>query len=144
MLFTRGAIFAILVASSSNVFADIVIISNATLGNKQISKDNICNLYLGNAVTLPGVKDVTVVDQDSAQSIKPLFYKSVCNVELPDLNAKWTKKVFTGEARRPISLKDDLEVISFVRKTPGSIGYVNSTSQLPDQLQIIYTSPMTK
>jgi ABC-type phosphate transport system substrate-binding protein len=46
----------------------------------------------------------------------------------------WQRRMATGLVPPPVKTSDE-EIVSFVASTPGAIGYVSSTTPLPDSVR---------
>lgn len=61
------------------------------------------------------------VDKVAAQQS---FLAAFLQTNLRSYQARWTRKVFREGIRPPLVKGSDAEVMSFVRSTPGAIGYL--------------------
>lgn len=121
---------ALFILVTTSATADIVVVANPSVDQKQLTVEMLSNLYLGKTPTIPGSNEIQVVDLDSKSATRKAFYRRVCNKSQSELNAYWSRVLFTGEARRPKELANNETVIEFVSKTPLSIGYVGSETPL--------------
>ena len=97
-------------------------------------------------VTNPGVtlavsdiRDVYVGEKQFAGSIKLVpvdngsvrdqFLAAIVKVDAGKYNSIWAKKGFREGLTPPASKATDSEVVDFVRKTPGAVGYVGDASK---------------
>lgn len=99
--------------------ADVYVIANPSV---DISADHIRDVFIGERLLATGVKLVPV-DNAVAQSE---FLSKVILLELSAYNAIWAKKGFNDGLNPPDMKLSDSDVILYVRKTPGAIGYVTS------------------
>lgn len=104
--------------------ADPVFITNET-APATVTKDDVKNILLGTktkwdsgtlikvAVLAEGAIYDTVIQQYAERT--------------PDQFERfWKKQVFTGKGIAPESFKTDAEVLAYVAKTPGAIGFIGS------------------
>jgi hypothetical protein len=99
--------------------AEIVVISNS--GGK-ISAADVRDVYLGEKQFADSVKLVPV-DNGVLQAD---FLAKAIKMEFGRYNTAWTKKSFRDGIAAPPVKSGDAEVIEFVKRTPGAVGYVSS------------------
>jgi hypothetical protein len=103
------------------VHADIYVIANASV---DLSAEDIRDVFIGEKLLATGVKLVPV-DNAAAQTE---FLSKVMLLDLNKYNSIWTKKGFRDGLNAPDVKASDTDVILYVKKTPGAIGYVSSLS----------------
>lgn len=81
---------------------------------------DIRDVYLGEK-QLSGDLRLVPVDNVAAQEA---FLAAILQTTLRNYQARWTRKVFREGIRPPQVSGSDAEVMSFVRSTPGAIGYL--------------------
>jgi hypothetical protein len=106
--------------------ADVKMIANSSVAASAISAGDI--------------KDVFLLDKDSLGSshVEPVltkggatheaFIKEYLGKNDTALQAFYRSLVFTGKASMPKSLASDAEVVAYVAKTKGAIGYVSNAA----------------
>jgi len=87
-----------------------------------ISAEDVRDIYLGDKQFQGGVKLVPV---DNA-ALQQQFLAKVMELDAARYGAVWAKKAFREGLSAPARKSNDLEVIEFVRRTPGAVGYVAS------------------
>lgn len=98
--------------------ADIYVIANT---NTSIGAADIREIYMGEKQFSGAVK-ITPIDNSACQDI---FLSKVLKMDLAKYVSSWTKKSFR-DALVPPSIKSiDMEVLEYVRRTPGAVGYVS-------------------
>ena len=68
------------------------------------------------------------VDQNEGAATRGEFYKKVANKDAAQLNAYWSKLIFTGQGQPPKAVGGDDAVIELVSKNPNMIGYVSGAA----------------
>jgi ABC-type phosphate transport system substrate-binding protein len=104
--------------ASALAHAELYIICNSTL---QIDSGEVKEIFKGDK-TFSGSTKLVPVDNAAAQDA----FLSMMGMEASRYNTIWTKKSFREGLIPPTVKAGDIEVIEFVRKTPGSIGYVST------------------
>ena len=87
-----------------------------------LSGDDIRNVYLGEKQLAGSLRLVPV----SNSAIQEDFLSKVLQTDEPKYQARWIRKRFREGLTPPPTLGSDAEVISFVRSTPGAVGYVST------------------
>jgi ABC-type phosphate transport system substrate-binding protein len=113
-----AAIFLLLASTLANA-AGVVVIANP---NVSVSADDVRDIFLGEKQFAGDVK-LIVVDNAAMQNT---FLSQVMQMDVNKYNGIWTKKSFRDGLTPPAVKSGDAEVSEFIKRTPGSIGYVSS------------------
>ena len=107
---------------------DFVVIANASLTDRTISASDLKQIYLGTKTSLDGRHVEPVIAQSGP------FHEQFVSVCLGKTEAGlrnyFRNLVFSGKGNMPRSFATSAEVVSFVSRTPGAIGYVDSEANL--------------
>jgi len=115
---------SILAASAG---AQVIVIANASVKASGVSKDDLKDVFTGNATTLKdGSKVVPVLLKGGPANEE--FLKAYVGKADTAYRAGWRSLVFSGQASMPKSLDDDAAAVAFVAHTPGTIGYIDKAS----------------
>jgi hypothetical protein len=118
---------AFLLGASAQCFAQLVVVAHPSAA---IAADDVREIYLGEKQFQGSVKLVPV---DNA-ALREQFLARVMKMDGARYGAVWTKKAFRDGLSAPAVKSGDVEVIEFVRRTPGAVGYVGSP---PPDLRIV-------
>lgn len=88
----------------------------------QVTPGDIRDIFVGNKQFAGGTKLVPI-DNGPAQDA---FLATTLKMEASRYNTIWTKKSFREGMIPPTVKSGDLDVVEFVKKTPGAVGYVSS------------------
>jgi len=99
--------------------ADVFVISNSGI---IISAGEVKDVFLGEKQFAGGTKLVPV---DNA-ALQASFLSKYMNLAADKYNSMWTKKSFRDGLTPPAVKQSDAEVIEYVKRTPGAVGYVSS------------------
>jgi hypothetical protein len=113
--------------SASLSAAELYIISNSGVS---IEPTAIKGIFLGDTQFSGSVK-LDVTDNNAAQSI---FLAKALGIDKAKYDALWVKKSFRDGINQPPTRGSDGEVLEFVKKTPGAVGYVITA---PEGVKII-------
>jgi ABC-type phosphate transport system substrate-binding protein len=100
--------------------ADVVVIANPGI---EISSDEVKDVFLGEK-QFAGSTKLDVIDNSALQDS---FLSKVMHMDAVKYRSIWTKKSFRDGLTPPAVKTSDAEVIEYVKRTPGAIGYVSST-----------------
>ena len=99
--------------------ADIVVISHP---GTSISAGDVKDIFLGEKQFAGGTKLLPV---DNA-SLQDSFLSKFLDMPKSKYSSAWTKKSFRDGLSPPEMKSGDSEVIDFVKRNPGAVGYVSS------------------
>jgi ABC-type phosphate transport system substrate-binding protein len=112
---------------STSAGGQAIVIANASVKASGVSKDDLKDVFTGNATTLKdGSKVVPVLLKDRPANEE--FLKEHVGKGDTAYRAGWRSLVFSGQASMPKSLDDDAAAVAFVAHTPGTIGYIDKAS----------------
>jgi ABC-type phosphate transport system substrate-binding protein len=116
--FARGLAGALLLAVPP-AFAQHYVITNAAT---TLSPAEVREVFLGEKQFAGGTK-LAPVDSLTGQEE---FLAKVLAMDRVKYSAVWTKKAFREGLVQPPQKSGDTEVLDFVRRTPGAVGYVGT------------------
>lgn len=128
MKYTRmllaAAGFAILISSSA-LATDIKVIANASVKVDSISAAALKRIYLEEENSLDDGTSVEPVIQKDGR-VHQSFLQQYLGKSDDDLQTYYRTLVFTGKGSMPKELASDSEVVAYVARTKGAIGYVDA------------------
>ena len=113
-----AVLLALLLPQLANA-ADVVVISHP---GTTLSAGDVKDVFLGDKQFAGGTK-LTPVDNASLQEN---FLSKFLDMSRNKYSSAWTKKSFRDGLTPPAMKSGDAEVIDYVRRTPGAVGYVSS------------------
>ncbi len=117
--------------------ADVVVITNPS-GPDAMDANQVRDLFIGRSKSLPNGQTADPIDLESGQALREEFHTKVTGRSQAQLNAFWSKQVFTGKGQPPRTLSSTAAVKSAVASTPGAIGYIDS-SEVDDSVKVVLT-----
>lgn len=100
--------------------ADVVVIANS---GTQIGAADVTDIFLGEKQFAGSTKLIPV---DNA-AVQAAFLDKVMKLDAAKYNSKWAKKSFRDGLNPPAVKSADAEVVDFVKRTPGAVGYVSGS-----------------
>ena len=104
--------------------AELVVVVDARSPVTHLSQAEVVNIFMGRYRQLPGGDTAYPVDQPKSSEMRADFYQRLVEKYPSEINAYWARLHFSGAARPPASSDDGGEVLSYVLRTRGGIGYV--------------------
>ena len=118
-------VMTIVVAVSNLSAAELKVIANPSVGASAVSADELKSVFL---ITKTSLSDGSHVEPvlEKGGAIHEAFLKEYLGKSDSALQTYYRSLVFTGKASMPKTLGADAEVVSYVAKTKGAIGYVST------------------
>lgn len=116
ILRTVAAVAGLLAGGAAH--AELYVIAHPSA---QVTPGEIRDIFVGNKQFSGGTKLVPI-DNGPVQDV---FLATALKMEASRYNTIWTKKSFREGMIPPTVKSGDIDVLEFVRKTPGAIGYVS-------------------
>lgn len=88
------------------------------------------NIFLGKVIEVGGVA-VTVVNARGGSALRGRFLRTYLERDDEKYTAYWTVRRYLGKGAPPAELAGGAEVIRFVERTPGAIGYIDEADLRP-------------
>lgn len=111
-----------LVAALSSLASDVKVIANASVNADVISAHELKNIFLGQENRLAGAHVEPVLEKNGPAH--EAFLREYLRQNDSDLQAYYRALVVTGRGEMPKELGSDAEVVAYVARTRGAIGYV--------------------
>lgn len=114
---------------------DVLIICNQDVPVEQLNRQEIKDIFLGkNKLWDDKTKIIIVTLKDKNDQLP--FLKKFIRKSSSQFKNYWRKMVFTGKGKIPKSFDTIEEMLAYVAKTKGAIGYVGSTI-LDEKVKVI-------
>jgi ABC-type phosphate transport system substrate-binding protein len=106
------------------------VIVNPSVTGRAITRDVLAQIYLGGASRWGNGDLIAAVDLSSTSPIRRAFSEQVLGMSVDGVRFHWLRRIAAG-LRPPLSKPADAEVIAFVARQPGGVGYVSAATPLP-------------
>jgi TonB family protein len=103
---------------------EVKVIANPSVKAETISAAELRSLFLEEKITLDGTRIEPVLEKSGAAHIR--FVQEYLGKNQEDLEMYYRSRVFSGQASMPKELGSDAEVVAYVARTRGAIGYVSA------------------
>lgn len=128
-LLAPAASFCVATNADELPAAELYVIANPGV---ELSTNDIRDVYLGEKLLAGNVKLVPV-DNSEAQA---QFLAKVMLLDRAKYESIWIKKGFRDGLQAPSSKPTDTEVIAYVRRVPGAVGYVSKMILTPSSMGV--------
>lgn len=118
--------------------ADIAIIVNTANPLRQVSAQQLSDFYLGRARAFPSGEYALIFDLPRGHPLRDKFFAGLTGMSPQQVNAYWSRLMFTGQVLPPQPLPDERAMLDIVRRNPGAIGYVHADN-LDAGVRVIFT-----
>jgi ABC-type phosphate transport system substrate-binding protein len=113
-----------LALAAQGAFAsDVKIIANSSVGASDVSAEDLKNIFLSTKTSFGDSHVEPVLEKSGAAH--EAFLKDYLGKTDSALGSYYRGLVFTGKGTMPKTLASDAEVVAYVSKTKGAIGYVS-------------------
>jgi hypothetical protein len=125
-----------LLGAGAAVNAEPVVVVNAASTTQQLSQDEVINIFLGRYRSLPNGGSAIPIDQPESTLLRADFYRRLVNKELNEINAYWSRLIFSGRTLPPLQASSASDVIRLLVANPGGVAYVER-SQVDKRFRIV-------
>jgi len=126
-LIASSTLFLAVCMFAARAGAQVIVIANSSVKATSVSKDDLRDVFTGNAAAFKdGSKVVPVLQKDGPANEG--FLKEYINKGDAAFRAGWRSLVFSGQAIMPKSLDDDAAVAAFVAHNPSAVGYIDKST----------------
>lgn len=106
--------------------AELVVVVNARCGVAAMTRNEVVNIFFGrNRQFFNGV-EAQPVDMADSHSDRERFYAGLVGKDLSEVNAYWSRQVFSGRMQPPPKVASPEEVLKWVISHPGGSASSNS------------------
>jgi ABC-type phosphate transport system substrate-binding protein len=130
-----GALFVLMAASAQAQSAKIVAHAATDVG--ELSSAAAARIFLKQELKFASGARAVPVDLAKTSPVRAAFSKEVLGKAVSAVEQFWIQQVFAGKETPPVSKATDAEVLDFVKATPGAIGYVAASAELPSGVKVI-------
>ncbi len=132
-------VFALLV--SVNVLpaqdGSFTVVVNSSNPSTTMSKQQVRLIFLKKTSKWENGTKAVPVDQAEDRTVRRSFTSAVHGKKVSAIKSYWQKMIFSGRATPPSEKSSDSEVLAFVARNPGAIGYVSSGTSLGSRVKAV-------
>lgn len=117
--------------------AELVVIVNARSGVAVMTRNEIVNIFFGRYREFFNGVEVQPVDLADSHPDRARFYKGLVGKDLSDVNAYWSRQMFSGRMQPPVKVNTPDEILKWVASHPGGIGFVE-LAKADARVRVVY------
>jgi ABC-type phosphate transport system substrate-binding protein len=136
----KSLLLASLMMLTHTGFADLVIVANSNSGIQRLSKSEVINIYLGRYRRLDNGATAVPIDLSSNEESKATFYRLLVDKNLAEINAYWSRLVFSGKTRPPKQIDNVDDALTFVANNPDALIYIER-ADINSEVMIVFEWP---
>jgi ABC-type phosphate transport system substrate-binding protein len=129
------SVFSLLAAHCA--IADVAIVVHPS-NTSTFDKKTIKKIFLGKKKSFSNGRSIILLSSPPTSAATKEFNKKVIGKSSNQVNAYWSKMIFTGKGTPPQSLPSKEDIISAITANPDAIGYVDS-SGITDAVKTVAT-----
>ncbi len=106
--------------------------------NSSFDKSTIKKIFLGKTKSFSNGRAAILISASSKDPVTDEFNKSVIGKSSNQVNAYWSKMIFTGKGTPPQEMASNGEIISAVSANPDAIAYIDAAAAT-DAVKVVAT-----
>jgi hypothetical protein len=127
----------LLMQPMAEVRAELVVVVNARCGVAAMTRNEVVNVFFGrNRQFFNGV-EAQPVDMPDSHPDRARFYRALVGKEVSEVNAYWSRQVFSGRMQPPTKVNTTDDVMKWVSSHPGGIGFID-LSRADARVRVVY------
>ena len=134
------SLFFALCTLGSPVGAEPVVVVSAASAIGPLDQDAVTNIFLGRYRRLSTGDTAQPIDQPEASALRAEFYRKLVNKDVNEINAYWSRLIFSGRTSPPLQASSAAEVTALLLARPSGIAYMER-SQVDKRLRIVMEFP---
>ena len=131
-LFATGAFFVAVIGTAQATDAFVVVVNSSVAGTN-VHRADLAAVFLKKAVRWGDGSVANPVDQSGTSPVRKGFSETVLHMPVMAVVQYWGRQLasMAASVRPPTVKASDEEVLTYVAKTSGAVGYVASGTSLP-------------
>jgi hypothetical protein len=126
-LFLLGISFWLLAQPGAALRAELAVVVNARCGVAAMTRNEVINVFFGRSRQFFNSVEAQPVDMLDSHPDRARFYYKLLGKDLSEVNAYWSRQVFSGRSQPPVKVGNSEEVLKWVASHPGGIGFVEAS-----------------
>src|SRR6185436_20883009 len=123
------ALGALAAGSSRASTSGYRVIVNSANPSSALDRKFLTDAFLKKTTRWPTGELIRPVDLGSDAPVRRRFSEEVLNRSVSAVKSYWQQLIFSGRAIPPPEMDNDEEVLRYVAKYPGAVGYVSSVGE---------------
>lgn len=115
----------LMILPAISLAADIIVVANKNVPESQLTKEEVKAIFLGEKTKWSNDSKVSFVVLKTPEA-QEKFMKDFVGKTPSQFNNFWKQQVFTGKGKIPESFDNVKDLVDFVAKTDGAVGYLSN------------------
>lgn len=124
-----------LIFASANFSQTIIV--NKSNPIESINKSKLRNIFIGNTITWQNSIPVQIADYPLDSELRENFSNRYLSLSARKISVLWVKVSLSWKSLPPKILRDESEVVDYVSKNQGAIGYIDSKIKIPSDVKVL-------
>jgi len=122
---TALAVAALVFIGTGKALAEVVTVVSTRCPVTTLSKNQVVDIFLGRTSRFPVGGTAVPIDQAEGAAARDEFYLKLAGKSPAQLNAHWSKIIFTGRGQPPREVASGEAVKRLLVANPSAIGYID-------------------
>lgn len=131
------AVFCLLLLPFGAAQAELVVVVNVRSGVAVMTRNEVINIFFGRYRQFFNGLEAQPVDLVDTHPDRARFYAGLVGKDISDVNAYWSRQIFSGRMQAPPRLNTSEEVLKWVISHPGGIGFID-ISKADARVRVVY------
>lgn len=127
----------VLLLPPAQVWAELVVVVNARSGVAVMSRNEVINIFFGRNRQFFNGLEAQPVDLVDSHPDRGRFYSALVGKDLADINAYWSRQVFSGRLQSPPKMRTSEEALKWIISQPGGIGFIE-LAKADARVRVVY------
>lgn len=124
---------------AQSAWAEHVVVVSAKSAVSTMSKEQIADIFLGNAKEFPGGGQALPLLPTSG-AVRNEFFEKILAKNEAQAKAIWSRLVFSGKGSAPREVGDTAEVLKVIAANPNCLGIIEK-SAVNSSVKVVFASP---
>lgn len=129
--------WAWLLLAAADVCAQLAVVVNVRSGVAAMTRSEVINIFFGRNRQFFNGLEAQPVDLVDAHPDRGRFYQMLVGKDLSEVNAYWSRQVFSGRMQPLPKVGSSEEALKWVASHPGGIGFVE-LAKADARVRVVY------
>ncbi|MFC3201483.1 hypothetical protein ACFOEW_06590 [Alteromonas oceani] len=121
-------------ANASEAALAVVVAKDSKI--ESISKRELVDVYMGRFDVLESGQVVQPVDYENGSVFRGLFYRTLVNKNERQINAYWSRLIFSGRAKPPLQVSSPEQSLAYLRRNQSALAYM-PVERVSEEMKIV-------
>lgn len=127
----------LLAASPALATGTLAVVVNARCGVAVLTRNEVINIFFGRYRQFFNGREALPVDLVDGHPVRGQFYRRLVGKDLSEINAYWSRQIFSGRMQPIYKVATPEEVAKWVAANPCGIGFIEQT-KVDVRFNIVY------